>query len=413
MARIRGITAQMNTFQFFFGLKLLLLILDHTDALSKTLQRKTTTTAEGQALTASVIQVLQSIRTEEAFTTCWTLVTQEAGNQQVSAPTLPRRRRAGARLDQGRAAPEYHTTPCSWYRQHYYETLDTVMGTIRERFTGSKQDGLAKCEAVSGLLLQAMQPNVDAKDLLAKVLNLQTFYPRGFPDGQQLTAHLRLLSMFLGDAHQQTNTVGEILTSTRGLSTAAKSTCQEAIKLCKTGLNQPLLLPKDSQHLSACAGGQASMPPPDLQLIQQLEARGLCIHKVRGDGHCLLNAFVKAWPGPAPTELNEGLMSEVMDNMEEYRQFLPSLSPEMIIEELESYLNPSIRNYNSDTCDIVLTALVNAFQVYVELIVSPDKHHLTMLSFIPRGASSVCSRPAYLLQTGSGVGLHFDVLISV
>ena len=46
-ARILGVKSQMRTFDFFFGIHLGELILSHSDNLSKTLQRKDISAAEG------------------------------------------------------------------------------------------------------------------------------------------------------------------------------------------------------------------------------------------------------------------------------------------------------------------------------------------------------------------------------
>lgn len=47
-ARIRGVCSQMNIFDYLFGIMLGEIVLRHTDNLSKTLQDRTRSAAEGQ-----------------------------------------------------------------------------------------------------------------------------------------------------------------------------------------------------------------------------------------------------------------------------------------------------------------------------------------------------------------------------
>ncbi len=51
-ARIQGVKSQMNTFRFAFGTMLAEMILRHTDNLSRSLQDKVCSAAEGQTIGA-------------------------------------------------------------------------------------------------------------------------------------------------------------------------------------------------------------------------------------------------------------------------------------------------------------------------------------------------------------------------
>ena len=59
-ARIKGVAAQMTTFKFYFGASLVHLLLRHTDNLSRTLQHKDVSAADGQRVAKSVVATLQS-----------------------------------------------------------------------------------------------------------------------------------------------------------------------------------------------------------------------------------------------------------------------------------------------------------------------------------------------------------------
>ena len=70
-ARILGVSTQMSKFDFLFGIVLGQLILGHSDNLSKTLQKKTCSAAEGQDVAYMVIKTLQGIWTEQSFDLLW------------------------------------------------------------------------------------------------------------------------------------------------------------------------------------------------------------------------------------------------------------------------------------------------------------------------------------------------------
>ncbi len=70
-ARILGVKSQMCSFDFFFGTYLGELVLSHSDNLSKTLQRKDISAAEGQTVADMTVKTLQSIRSEENFKLFW------------------------------------------------------------------------------------------------------------------------------------------------------------------------------------------------------------------------------------------------------------------------------------------------------------------------------------------------------
>ena len=68
----------------------------------------------------------------------WQKIIMQANELDIAKPTLPRKRKAPRRYEVGDgtgitpSSPEYH------YKAIYYETLDTVIGCISDKF---KQEG--------------------------------------------------------------------------------------------------------------------------------------------------------------------------------------------------------------------------------------------------------------------------------
>ena len=108
-ARIQGVTAQMKKFDFFFGVSLVLLILKHTDNLSRTLQRTDMSAAEGQEVMHSTLSTLQTIRDDSSFSHFWKRITAISDDLDTEKPSLSRRRKTPRRFDDG-SAPSFPGT---------------------------------------------------------------------------------------------------------------------------------------------------------------------------------------------------------------------------------------------------------------------------------------------------------------
>ncbi|KAL5514956.1 hypothetical protein EMCRGX_G000052 [Ephydatia muelleri] len=98
-SRIIGVKTCMRTFDFLFGIMLGELLLRHSDNLSKTLQSRHMSAAEGQKVAAMTVKTLKSLRTDESFQAFWELVQKTANELEVECPSLPRKRRAPRRYD--------------------------------------------------------------------------------------------------------------------------------------------------------------------------------------------------------------------------------------------------------------------------------------------------------------------------
>ena len=109
IARIRGVAAQMQSFDFF-GLVLGESLLCNTDNLSKTLQKKEFSAAEGQLTMEQRKRTLMSIRNDDSFDLFWEKVNSMASDLDVSDPVLPRRRKVPRRYEEGHVPSEYSST---------------------------------------------------------------------------------------------------------------------------------------------------------------------------------------------------------------------------------------------------------------------------------------------------------------
>ena len=172
-ARIRGISAQMRTFEFFFGAVLGEMILRHTDNLSSTLQHKTISAAEGQEIARMTVETLKSTRTDESFESFWDNVNLKAMSLDIAEPRLPRQHKRPRRFDDGQSSGDIPDTPKSLFKRLYYEALDLIINCIEERFD---QPGYHVYSRLETLLLKAFKQGDYEEELLA----VSTFYEDDF-----------------------------------------------------------------------------------------------------------------------------------------------------------------------------------------------------------------------------------------
>ena len=96
----------MKIFDYFYGLRLGILLLRHNDSLSASLQTRYLCAAETQTIANHTVVTLKKMRTDENCHLFWEDMKQKATKLDVDAPELFRKRRA--RIEEffgGKAAP--------------------------------------------------------------------------------------------------------------------------------------------------------------------------------------------------------------------------------------------------------------------------------------------------------------------
>ena len=148
-ARVIGVASQMRNFEFFFGIYLGEMILRYSDNLSRTLQKKDLSAAEGQHVPGLVKATLQSMCSTDQFDLFWKVLTKKAAQLNIDEPILPRKRRAPRRIEIGESPAEFHGNVISHYRVFYFEALDLIIQCIDDRFN---QPGYRLYSALETLL---------------------------------------------------------------------------------------------------------------------------------------------------------------------------------------------------------------------------------------------------------------------
>ena len=153
-ARVAGVEAIMNRFNFLFGLVLGEKLLKHTDNLSRSLQAPSLTASEGQELMQQTCQTLQKIRSPEAFHLFWERLEEVRKELGVDEATLGRKRRVPSHLEVGSSKGFTTDSPKDFYKQQYYECLDIITSTIKDRFD---QPGYQTLQQLENLFIKAVK----------------------------------------------------------------------------------------------------------------------------------------------------------------------------------------------------------------------------------------------------------------
>ena len=131
-ARIIGVQTKMQTFSFFYGLQLAIVVLSHSDNLSSSLQRAELYAVDAQCQDFCYCSSRYTIRQEASLH--WTKVTQADVKLELQAPSLPHRLKMPSRYFEGNTQPEHHSNVEDFYCQIYFETVDTAANCIVEHF---------------------------------------------------------------------------------------------------------------------------------------------------------------------------------------------------------------------------------------------------------------------------------------
>ena len=157
----------------------------HSDNLSKTLQKRDISAADGQSVARMTVKTLESVWTEEGFYIFWRLVMKAKSQFDLSNPCVPRSRKRPVRYEEGYANAEFHTEAESFYRQIYYQALDTITSSRKERFD---QDCCKNYIELENLLIHAWNG-----DNFEKEFELVCKFYKEDLDKELLASHLMTL----------------------------------------------------------------------------------------------------------------------------------------------------------------------------------------------------------------------------
>ena len=159
-ARVLGVQVQMRTFDYFYGLRLGLLLLRHSHNLSVLLQTKDLCAAEAQTIAKHTVATLKKMRTDGNCHLFWEDEKQKATKLDVDAPKLSGKRRASTKIREffgGKTALKYTNDVTSHYRIRYFEFLIRIINAVEDRFD---QEDFRTYVKLENLLFKAAKSDV-------------------------------------------------------------------------------------------------------------------------------------------------------------------------------------------------------------------------------------------------------------
>ena len=229
-ARVIGVQAQMETFDYYFGVCLGKMVLSHADNLSATLQKSSLSAAESHRIAVMTVETIVKMRTDECFDLFWESVKRNAGLVHVAEPRLPRRRRMPQRYETGTATAHFHATVENHYRQIYFEILDYATSTIKERFD---QPSYTIYHQTEDLLIKS----ASGEDYSSELAAVADFYSDDIKDKECLVVQLKSLeTLFEGQRGVDFRAIVKVLKS---YSVAEREIFSEVMTLVKLVLINP------------------------------------------------------------------------------------------------------------------------------------------------------------------------------
>lgn len=243
-AKVSGVAYQMSKFAFLFGVMLGEKVLMYADNLSRTLQQKDLSAAEGQVAAKLTLQRLANLRKDQEFEKFWVTMLDKASVENVDQPVLPRKRRVPPSREVGVSDGENPATPKDHYRRIYFEALDVIMATITERFD---QPGYLVYKDLQTLLLDAANDKQFSEEAFQTV---RTLYAEDF-DADVLKMQLSILQAeFTKSKHSKPRTLQDIKEFISNLE-GTRSLLSEVVKLITLVLVMPATNASSERSFSA------------------------------------------------------------------------------------------------------------------------------------------------------------------
>lgn len=149
-ARIQGVALQMKTFDYFHGVFLENLIFQHSDNVSRTVQKADMSAVVRQEVASMTVQTLKSIWSDANFMLFWTKATCMAEKLEVSKPYLPYHKKFPRWFDDDSRNTDFPAAPENHYRRICFGALAGV-----DHHMHHHQPGFRTYQNVQELLLNS------------------------------------------------------------------------------------------------------------------------------------------------------------------------------------------------------------------------------------------------------------------
>ena len=199
--RAGGVVSLMAKFETFFGLELAHMLFAATEQLSTSIQNKDTCVKDAIHGSKMVISFLDRQRHEDSYENFYRTIETKSSDK-TDKPCLPRYKKVPKRIDSGSESVRFET-PEQYYKQQYYEAIDTVKMQVQRRFCHKNLDMACQMETI--LLSAANGETVSVPD------DLQTTYKNDI-DMAKLTTQLSMMEDMMKNSTMKIKQVTSVRT---------------------------------------------------------------------------------------------------------------------------------------------------------------------------------------------------------
>ena len=178
----------MNKFNYFFRVKLAILLLRHSDNLSKTLQTPKLSASQAKSIARKTLITLEKLGGDDYFLLFWKDVLTQFRQLDIDEPPLGRKRKASRRIEDDYSHFSIgflHEKFEDFAQQIYFEVLDLLINGIKNRF---EQEGYTHYLILENLLIKCTKNESYAYELETISNNYSEF------QREQLPQHLEQFS---------------------------------------------------------------------------------------------------------------------------------------------------------------------------------------------------------------------------
>ena len=161
-SKIIGCKSQMETFYFYFGYKLGRLFYSHTDKLLQTLQSDKMSAVSSKRLAMLTVETISNLRNSESFDALYNLCLRKIQNVKFAEEPVLKRKRKEPKYSllhylegyENRSEAHHPTTPRDHYRNQFYQAIDVLISSVRDRFD---QPSFLLFENLESLLIKKLK----------------------------------------------------------------------------------------------------------------------------------------------------------------------------------------------------------------------------------------------------------------
>ena len=132
--RIIGVQAQMETFEYYFGVTIMQKILAHSDNLSRSILSPDLIATEMKYLANCTVETLEKIRNDRNFDLLWNDLNEKADSLDLREPKQPRKRKVPQKLlenDAARTTYDEVIDVKTYHRRIYFNAMDAVIDAVK------------------------------------------------------------------------------------------------------------------------------------------------------------------------------------------------------------------------------------------------------------------------------------------